>query len=321
MVIASEFYFPSSDGRTLIHVNQWTPLGGPVAGVVQIAHGVAEYGARYEPFARFLCGHGFAVVANDHLGHGKSLVEDCPMVYFGDENGWRHAVEDMEELRRRTAKVFPGVPYFLFGHSMGSFLSRTHLIRYPGRLDGCVLCGTGHMSPALIAGGKLIAGREIRRLGRKAYSAKADQLAFGAYNKPFAPNRTRFDWISASEANVDAYIADPLCGGDTTLGLFRDMLGGLGIITKQANIERMDKDLPVLFIAGDQDPVGEMGKGVRRAYQAFRKAGVRDVSIKLYHGLRHEILNEASRRYVYQDVLDWLETRAERADKASSSVS
>ena len=321
MVIASEFYFPSSDGRTLIHVNQWTPLGGPVAGVVQIAHGVAEYGARYEPFARFLCGHGFAVVANDHLGHGKSLVEDCPMVYFGDENGWRHAVEDMEELRRRTAKVFPGVPYFLFGHSMGSFLSRTHLIRYPGRLDGCVLCGTGHMSPALIAGGKLIAGREIRRLGRKAYSAKADQLAFGAYNKPFAPNRTRFDWISASEANVDAYIADPLCGGDTTLGLFRDMLGGLGIITKQANIERMDKDLPVLFIAGDQDPVGEMGKGVRRAYQAFRKAGMRDVSIKLYHGLRHEILNEASRRYVYQDVLDWLETRAERADKASSSVS
>lgn len=321
MVIASEFYFPSSDGRTLIHVNQWTPLGGPVAGVVQIAHGVAEYGARYEPFARFLCGHGFAVVANDHLGHGKSLVEDCPMVYFGDENGWRHAVEDMEELRRRTAKVFPGVPYFLFGHSMGSFLSRTHLIRYPGRLDGCVLCGTGHMSPALIAGGKLIAGREIRRLGRKAYSAKADQLAFGAYNKPFAPNRTRFDWISASEANVDAYIADPLCGGDTTLGLFRDMLGGLGIITKQANIERMDKDLPVLFIAGDQDPVGEMGKGVRRAYQAFRKAGVGDVSIKLYHGLRHEILNEASRRYVYQDVLDWLETRAERVDKASSSVS
>ena len=321
MVIASEFYFPSSDGRTLIHVNQWTPLGGPVAGVVQIAHGVAEYGARYEPFARFLCGHGFAVVANDHLGHGKSLVEGSPMVYFGDENGWRHAVEDMEELRRRTAKVFPGVPYFLFGHSMGSFLSRTHLIRYPGRLDGCVLCGTGHMSPALIAGGKLIADREIRRLGRKAYSAKADQLAFGAYNKPFAPNRTRFDWISASEANVDAYIADPLCGGDTTLGLFRDMLGGLGIITKQANIERMDKDLPVLFIAGDQDPVGEMGKGVRRAYQAFRKAGVRDVSIKLYHGLRHEILNEASRRYVYQDVLDWLETRAERADKASSSVS
>ncbi len=321
MVIASEFYFPSSDGRTLIHVNQWTPLGGPVAGVVQIAHGVAEYGARYEPFARFLCGHGFAVVANDHLGHGKSLVEDCPMVYFGDENGWRHAVEDMEELRRRTAKVFPGVPYFLFGHSMGSFLSRTHLIRYPGRLDGCVLCGTGHMSPALIAGGKLIADWEIKRLGRKAYSAKADQLAFGAYNKPFAPNRTRFDWISASEANVDAYIADPLCGGDTTLGLFRDMLGGLGIITKQANIERMDKDLPVLFIAGDQDPVGEMGKGVRRAYQAFRKAGVRDVSIKLYHGLRHEILNEASRRYVYQDVLDWLETRAERVDKASSSVS
>lgn len=321
MVIASEFYFPSSDGRTLIHVNQWTPLSGPAAGVVQIAHGVAEYGARYEPFARFLCAHGFAVVANDHLGHGLSVVEGCPMVYFGDEDGWRHAVDDIEELRRRTARVFPDKPYFLFGHSMGSFLSRTHLIRYPGGLDGCVLCGTGHMSPALIAGGKLVADREIRRLGRKAFSARADQLAFGAYNKPFAPNRTRFDWVSASEANVDAYMADPLCGGDTTLGLFRDMLGGLSVITKRSNIEKMDKDLPVLFIAGDQDPVGEMGKGVSRAYRAFQKAGVRDVSMKLYHGLRHEILNEASRRYVYQDVLDWLEARAKRAGRDKSSVS
>ena len=216
----------------------------------------------------------------------------------------------MEELRRRTAKVFPGKPYFLFGHSMGSFLSRTHLIRYPGRLDGCILCGTGHQSPALIAGGKLIADREIRRLGRKAFSVKADKLAFGAYNQRFQPTRTRFDWISANEANVDAYIADPLCGGDTTLGLFRDMLDGLGVITKQANINKMDKKLPVLFIAGDQDPVGDMGKGVEKAFHCFQKAGLRDVSLKLYHGLRHEILNETGRQYVYRDVLDWLEARS-----------
>lgn len=309
MAIFSEYFFPSSDGKTLIHVNQWTPPNRENVGVVQIAHGVAEYGARYAPFAQFLCSHGFVVVANDHLGHGKSVIEDCPMVYFGEENGWQHVVDDMEELRIRTAKVFPGKPYFLFGHSMGSFLSRTHLIRYPGKLAGCILCGTGQPSSAVVAGGKLVAGREIKRLGKKAYSAKADDLAFGAYNKAFAPTRTRFDWVSASEANVDAYIADPLCGGDTTLGLFRDMLDGLSIITKQANMDKMDKSLPVYFIAGDQDPVGSMGKGVEKACACFRKAGLGDVNIKLYHGLRHEILNEASKQYVYQDVLDWLTAR------------
>ena len=310
MAITSEFYFPSSDGKTLIHFNQWTPTERSIVGVVQIAHGVAEYGKRYAPFAQYLCAHGYVVVANDHLGHGLSVVEGCPMVYLGDENGWQHVVDDIEELRRRTAKVFPHKPYFLFGHSMGSFLSRTHLIRYPGRLDGCILCGTGHQSPALIAGGKLIADREIRRLGRKAFSVKADKLAFGAYNQHFKPARTRFDWISANEANVDAYMADPLCGGDTTLGLFRDMLDGLTIITKQSNINKVDKELPVFFIAGDKDPVGDMGKGVEKAYHCFQKAGLRDVSMKLYHDLRHEILNENGKQYVYRDVLDWLEARS-----------
>ena len=156
MEIVSEYFFPSSEGKTLIHVNQWTPVGREIIGVVQIAHGVAEYGARYAPFARFLCDHGFTVVANDHLGHGQSIIEGCPMVYLGEKDGWRHVVDDMEELRRRTAKAFPGKPYFLFGHSMGSFLSRTHLIRYPGTLTGCILCGTGHQSAAVIAGGKQI---------------------------------------------------------------------------------------------------------------------------------------------------------------------
>lgn len=306
MSIRSEYYFTSADGKTLIHVNQWTPLNREIRGIVQIAHGVAEYGARYTPFARYLCDHGYVVVANDHLGHGLSRIEGRPMVYLGDENGWEHVVDDMESIRERTTKAFPGKPCFLFGHSMGSFLARTHLIRYPGKLSGCVLCGTGHMGGLIVAGGKMIADGEIKKHGRTAYSEKANQLAFGAYNKRFAPNRTEFDWVSLNEANVDAYISDPLCGGKTTLGLFRDMMGGLGIITNQSNIAKMDKNLPVFFIAGDQDPVGDMGKGVEKAYRCFKKAGVRDVSIKLYHGLRHEILNEKTSQYIYLDVLNWL---------------
>lgn len=308
MSVRSEYFFVSHDGKTLIHVNQWTPLCRPVQGVVQIAHGVAEYGARYAPFAQFLCDHGFVVVANDHLGHGQSLIENRPMVYLGDENGWQNAVDDIETLRERTAREFPAVPYVLLGHSMGSFLSRTHLIRYPGKLDGCILCGTGFMNRSVILGGKLLAERESRRLGRTAYSKVADRLAFGAYNQHFAPNRTAYDWVSLDEDNVDAYLADPLCGGQVTLGLFQDMLGGIERICRQSNLKRMDKTLPVLLLAGDQDPVGDMGKGVRRTCAAFQRAGVQRVSLKLYHGLRHEILNEKTARYIYRDVLDWLQS-------------
>lgn len=307
MSIRCEYYFTSADGKTLIHVNQWTPLGREIRGVVQIAHGVAEYGARYEPFADYLCENGYVVVANDHLGHGKSLIEGRPMVYLGDENGWENVVKDIESIRARTAKVFAGKPYFLFGHSMGSFLARTHLIRYPGRLTGCVICGTGHMNALIVAAGKMVADAEIRRLGRASYSERVDQLAFGAYNKRFAPNRTAFDWLSVNEKNVDAYIADPLCGGRSTLGLFRDMMDGIGIITDRANMAKMDKNMPVFFIAGDKDPVGDMGKGVETAYRCFKKAGMQDVSIKLYHGLRHEILNEKTGQYVFLDVLNWLD--------------
>lgn len=305
MVQYAEYYFPSSDGQTQIHVNEWTP-DGDIRGVVQIAHGVAEYGFRYDRFARFLCDHGFVVVADDHLGHGKSQIKDSPEVYFGEKDGWWHAVDDIEELRRLTKAKYPDKPYILFGHSMGSFLSRSHLIRHAGKLDGCIICGTGHPSVPVIMGGKLVANLEIKRLGKKGYSKMADNLAFGAYNKKFRPNRTSVDWLSKNKENVDAYIADPFCGANASLGLFRDMLDGLSYITKQNNIDTMNKNQPILFIAGEEDPVGDMGKGVKKAVECFKKAGVRDVQMKLYPTLRHEILNEKEYETVQADVLTWL---------------
>ncbi len=309
MAITSEYFFPSSDGRTLIHVNQWTPVSRPVRGVVQIAHGVSEYGRRYEPFAKFLCSNGFVVTAHDHLGHGLSVAEGQPRIYFGESGGWEHVVDDLDALQKQVSRAFPGVPCFLFGHSMGSFITRTYLIRYPGAVRGAILCGTGHQSPLLISAGRRVVAGEIKKLGSAAYSAKADGLVFGTYNRRFAPARTKFDWVSADQDNVDAYIADPMCGEDATLGLMRDMLEGIAFLTRGENIRRMDKSLSVFFISGDEDPVGDMGKGVTRAFHAFQKAGLSDVSMKLYHGLRHEILNEKSRRFVYQDVLDWLNAR------------
>ena len=309
-MVTSEYYFPSSDQKTLIHVNQWTPVSAPLRGVVQIAHGVAEYGLRYAPFARFLCAHGFLVTAHDHLGHGLSVADGAPRLFFGEKDGWTHVVDDVAALQERVSRAHPEVPYFVFGHSMGSFITRAYLIRCPGRVRGAILCGTGRQSPAVLAAGRLAADREIRRLGSPAaFSPLANRLAFGGYNKSFPTVRTELDWLSANEENVDAYIADPLCGGDITLGLFRDMLEGIGFIGKSANVEKMDKNCAVFLIAGDQDPVGDLGKGVEKVRTLYQKAGINDLRMKLYHGLRHEILNEKQKKFVYQDVLAWLEER------------
>lgn len=307
MAICREFYFPSSDGSSRIHAAEWTPESGEIIGVLQIAHGVAEYGMRYAPFAEFMTEHGFAVVANDHLGHGLSAEKGADTLYFGPRDGWKHVVDDMYALRCRTKEKYSNVPYFLMGHSMGSFLTRTYLIRYPGTVDAAIIMGTGHQSPAIVAGGRAIAKAAGKRHSFQAHSPQVEALAFGAYNKAFAPNRTEVDWLSVSDNNVDAYIADPLCGQKASIGLFYEMLGGIRFISTPKNIASMNRNTPILFISGDKDPVGEMGKGVKRAYEAFRRAGMRDVELKLYKGLRHEILNEDCRAVVYNDLWSWIE--------------
>ena len=280
-MVRNEFTFPSADGHTNIHAVEWVPEG-EIRAVLQISHGVAEYILRYEPFAEYLTAHGFAVVGHDHLGHGQSVAEGAPRLYFGPKGSWSWVVDDIYARRQLAGRHFPGVPYFLLGHSMGSFLARTYLIRYPGTVDGAILMGTGQMAPAVIAGGKAVAAEETLRVGEDQSSPLVQELAFGAYNKRFAPNRTEFDWLSVNSDNVDRYIQDPLCGGNPTIGLFREMLGGLRFIPKPENLRKMNLNTPILFISGEMDPVGDCGKGVKRAYESFRKTGVRNVSLKLY---------------------------------------
>ena len=304
-MVRNEFTFLSADGKTPIHAVEWLPEGQARA-VLQISHGVSEYILRYEPFAEYLTDRGFAVAGHDHLGHGQSVAEGSARLYFGPRGSWNWVVDDIDQRRNLAKAKFPQVPYFLMGHSMGSFLARTYLIRYPGAVDAAVIMGTGQMSPAIIAGGKAVAAEEAHRVGEDQTSSLVDKLAFGAYNKRFAPNRTGFDWLSLNQDNVDRYMADPLCGGNATIGLFREMLGGLSFIAKPENLKRMNLNIPVLFISGEMDPVGDCGKGVKRAFESFRKAGVRDVSLKLYPELRHEILNETCRETVYEDIYQWL---------------
>lgn len=310
MTNMTEFTFLSTDGKTQLHGMRWEPEGGSVRAVLQICHGVAEHIARYDTFARYLNGLGIAVVGHDHLGHGLSLPEGGTPVYFGAGNTWNTVVDDIYVLHQRIRLWYPDVPLCIMGHSMGSFLTRTYLIRYPGTVKAAVIMGTGWQPKAVIAGGMAVAKAVGAVVGENGTSDLVTNLAFGAYNKLFAPNRTSCDWLSADEGNVDAYMADPLCGADATVGLFRQMLSGIRFNQKLSNLRQMDPRIPVLFVAGEKDPVGDCGNGVRRTYQEFRRAGVQDCTLKLYPGLRHEILNEkAQQQQIFEDIGQWLTSK------------
>lgn len=310
MTNMTEFTFLSTDGKTQLHGMRWEPEGGSVRAVLQICHGVAEHIVRYDAFARYLNDLGIAVVGHDHLGHGLSLPEGGTPVYFGAGNTWNTVVDDIYVLHQRIRLWYPDVPLCIMGHSMGSFLTRTYLIRYPGTVKAAVIMGTGWQPKAVIAGGMAVAKAVGAVVGENGTSDLVTNLAFGAYNKLFAPNRTSCDWLSADEDNVDAYMADPLCGADATVGLFRQMLSGIRFNQKLSNLRQMDPRIPVLFVAGEKDPVGDCGNGVRRTYQEFRRAGVQDCTLKLYPGLRHEILNEkAQQQQIFEDIGQWLTSK------------
>ena len=304
-MVRQEFTFLSADGVTQLHTVLWLPEG-EVRAVLQLIHGVAEYILRYEPLAEFLTGHGFAVVGHDHVGHGLSVAEGAPRLYFGPRGSWDWVVEDVRTLQTETRRRFPGVPYFILGHSMGSFLLRTYLARHPGTVDGAIIMGTAHMSAFALAAAKLFADWQIRTVGAKNPSPAVTKLSFGAYNRKFAPNRTPYDWVTLSRATVDAYVTDPMCGENPSIGLFREMLDGMAFMGRPENIRRMDANLPVIFLSGAMDPVGSCGKGVKKAYQLFRQNGMKQVSMKLYPQLRHEILNEDCREDIFRDILGWL---------------
>ncbi len=308
-MVKNEFFYPSADGKTQIHAVEWLP-DGEVLAVLQIAHGLAEYVLRYEAFAAYMTGQGFAVVGNDHLGHGQSVAPGAAPLYFGPKGSWSWVVEDIHRLQMDTGRKYPGKPYFMLGHSMGSFLLRTYLICYPGTVDAAIIMGTGHQSANMTGSGSALAKVLALRGAEDKPSDLVNQLVFGAYNKQFAPNRTGFDWLSVNEENVDRYVADPLCGGKPALGLFREMMWGLAFIREMDNLKKMDVNTPVLFVAGDKDPVGGNGRGVKRVYESFREAGVVDVMLRLYPGMRHEILNETGKEQVWLDIYEWLGTKA-----------
>ena len=300
----TDFWY-GSKGAGRIHAFRWTPEGEPRA-IVQILHGIAEFAERYDTFAQYLNSRGILVVAEDHMGHGQSINGAGIRGYF--HGGWFTAVEDSMQLLKDTRAQFPDVPYILFGHSMGSFMARTVLYKYPDcGLTGAVICGTG-WQPILALPVVIKAVEAVcKRSGETNPNEKLQNLVFGSYNKRVEHPRTPFDWLTRDAKIVDAYAAHPLCGFTASAGLLRDMLQGMYAIEQKENLAKMNPKLPVFFIAGGDDPVGSYGKGVHTCAEAFRKAGMEDVSVRIYPLCRHEILNEINKEEIFEDVLQWIE--------------
>lgn len=308
-------YYPSSSGCDTIKYYVYEPepsycteIGGKPKAVVQISHGMCEYMERYADFARYLNSRGILVCGNDHLGHGGSVKCEENLGYFAGKNGWKFLVIDMRRLMLRMKETYPGIPYILIGHSMGSFVARAYLSWYGDEVDGAVLMGTsGKNRLAPLAMPLVEAMKKIR--GGRYRSKTISNMAFGTYNLRFKPRCTEYDWISRDSHTVDTYSKDSRCTFIFTLSGFLDLFHLLKFISRPEWAQEVPADLPVLLLSGSMDPVGRYGKGVKEIHDKLALAGLKDLIMKLYPNCRHELLNEKNKELIYSDIYRWIEKK------------
>jgi alpha-beta hydrolase superfamily lysophospholipase len=312
--------FVSNDGVTQIHARIWWPAGlargenGALPrprGIVQIVHGMAEHISRYDSFARFLAGNGYLVCGHDQLGHGKSVRDRSQWGCLPPKTGKDILIQDIHDLRGIvSARCAPGTPYFVFGHSMGSFETRVYISRHAEGLAGAIICGTGYVDPKTSAAGNAMARLICRLRGADHISGMLHSMADGAYAKAIPDAKSPFDWLSHNRDNVNAYIADPACGYMFSAGGYATLTSLTQEACSPACAQAVPNGLPLLYMAGAEDPVGDNGKGVTTSFKMAQRAGASDAQLKLYPNMRHEILNETGRQAVYTDVLNWLVARS-----------
>ena len=305
-----DFSFPSATGVCTISVRACLPETDPET-VLVIHHGMAEHRERYEGFISFLCSRGTAVYMHDMANHGASNEKPEETGWFGEEDGWKRLIEDYRTVVRRASEEHPGKKLIVMGHSMGSFLVRLYTAKYPeDGFAGAIFMGTGGANGA--AGAGLLMAKTIAAFrGKKYKSSLLNRMAFGTYNKRFE-GRTDFDWLTRDTEIVDKYIADPYCGYLFTVQGMADLISANAASNMQAWYEAVPKDLPILLVSGEEDPVGNYGKGVRSVAEGLKDTGHTQVTLKLYPGCRHEVLNETNRQEVMEDLLAWIGTVPEQ---------
>ncbi|HTW82938.1 MAG TPA: alpha/beta hydrolase [Candidatus Sulfotelmatobacter sp.] len=304
-----------NDGGVEVYVRRWVPAS-PCRAIVVIVHGLAEHSARYERFAEALAARGYAVFAPDLRGHGRTAGGDEHLGWAGPD-GWNGMLRDLATVVELARAQYPATGIVLFGHSMGSFLAQRFAQLHGPELAGLILSGTSGSAPGIDAG--IVASRVLSVGGNARKPSPLAKQIFAGFNKPFAPGRTGFEWLSRDEAEVQKYVDDPWCGFPVSNRFFTDMLAGEREGWKRENERELPTDLPVLLFAGDRDPVGRNGAGVTELTERYRHVGMRDVSEMLYPQGRHEMLNETNREQVVADVLGWLDEHTDQSTKMSSA--
>lgn len=303
-----EFSITSSYKKQQLHCMLWEPQTPPKA-MIQIAHGMAEHIERYDEFASFLASCGYVVFGHDHLGHGKTTKNKVDYGFFARKNGHDIVIKDIYRVYKVIRKQYPNIPYILLGHSMGSYFARKYMTIYGQELSGVILSGTGNQPLVIATAGYLWAQLLVFLKGDHYRSPLMHMMMFGAFAQSVKNRETEFDWLSHNKESVARYIADPACGFNFTVGGNKDFMKIMMELGEERGFNRIPKDLPILLVSGEEDPVGGMGKGVVAVYEAYGDMGMTDVTMKLYEDDRHEILNELDRDNIYRDILEWVEER------------
>ena len=310
-MLTSNFTFLSNDNVTAVHAVKWTPDSGEYKAILQITHGMVEYIERYQAFAEFLTDKGYMVVGHDHIGHGQSLASADKLGYFCEGSPSDVLVEDMHKLRNLIQEENPDVPYFMMGHSMGSFLLRKYLAFHGEKLRGAVIMGTGFIPENMTSLALMLTGVVAKIRGQMHRSKLIQSLAFGADYKDFdmTGGKPEDSWLTKDVQIVNAYYADPKCGYMFTVNGYKGLFEAVNYSCNAENAARLPKKLPLFVVSGAQDPVGGLGKGVKDVYDMYKACGMLDLTYKLYENDRHEILNETDRQNVYEDILAWMNVR------------
>lgn len=311
MARKENFSFLSSDGKTKIHAVRWSPDSGEYQAVFQIVHGMVEFIERYSDFANYLTEQGFLVVGHDHLGHGASVVTKEDWGYIAKEQGSSCMVRDIHKLRIMTERKNPDIPYFILGHSMGSYLVRKYITKYGEHLSGVIIVGTGTVPEKVCNFGMKLLKAMARFLGWHYRNPLLEKLFFfGPFNEfDMDGSNPQNSWLTKDIEIVKKYYSDERCTFKFTVNGYYNLLQTIAYDSRRKNIEKIPKALPIFLLSGDRDPVGNFGKGVRKVERQLKKAGIRDLSCKLYRNSRHEILNELDRKNVYEDIVKWCENR------------
>lgn len=289
----------ASDGHR-INVFNWDSTSDPKPrGLIQILHGLGDHASRYQRFAQACNANGLSVVAHNHRGHGAAEG----FGHFADSNGWDKVIADVLQVRQHVADTYPDVPVILLGHSMGSFVAQSFVMRHGGNYAALILSGST-LAPRIELRISNIAAKLAATLtGKRRVSKLLNHMGLGKMNDRFKPARTDYDWISRDEAEVDRYVADPFCGGEFSNQLWYDLTRGMLEITAEAAIQSVRSDLPIFILGGECDPVGGK-KGLQRLAEAYRITGHDAVTVTIYPGGRHEMLNETNRDEVTSDIIN-----------------